>query len=357
MQINQFVPSVHYDDAVGSTALIMDRIFREMGFSGSIYALYRDPSLLDSVSLFRKDAAPRVENDINILHFALPSPLTEFFLTCGGTRILVFHNITPPHFFSGFQEELVTFTALGLEEIASLVAPDIRTVAYSAFSARDLALTGFRRTEIMPFLINWERYQVPEMPVLNAMLGDGGWKNVLFVGRLVPNKRQDDLIRLITLYQKRFHEKVRLVLVGKGREGERYSYEMRRLIAELGDPPVFFTGRVTPAELVTCWRNSQVFASMSEHEGFCVPLIEAMFFDVPIIAHASSAIPDTLSDAGIIVEGKDFEVYVEIMHQILHDDRFRADILERQRARLAHFLPDQAIPKWRAFLTSCIENR
>lgn len=350
-RINQFVPSVHANDAVGSTSIILSDLFYQMGFESNIYGLYRDPILANKVKLFRNETAPIVNEDINILHFALPSPLTEFFHNCGGKRIIIYHNITPPHFFSGFQEELVDFTALGLKEIASLNTIKAHTVAYSAFSANDLKEIGFKDTKILPFLVNWKRYNCQTNIVLSRMLSDG-WKNILFVGRPVPNKKQDDLIRLLAVFRKIFHKKTRLVLVGKGREGEKYLQEIIQLGKKLGNQPIMFCGRVSMSELVTCYRFSDVFVSMSEHEGFGVPLIESMFFDLPVVARASAAVPDTLGNSGILFKNRNFEEISYVLYKVLFEQGFRKQILASQHKRLKQFVSPIAIEHWKSFINS-----
>ncbi|MFC1851750.1 glycosyltransferase [candidate division CSSED10-310 bacterium] len=352
--INQFIPAVHTYDAVGSTALLMDRFFKKLGFRSRIYALYRDPEVADRVQIYQKETRPQVDQDLNILHFALPSPLTEFFQACGGQRVIIYHNITPPHFFRGFQDDLVDFTALGLREIKSLSTDAVRTVAYSDFSARDLREMGFSNPEILPFLIDWDRYTRTENRVLARILAHD-WVNILFVGRLVPNKKQDDLVRLLTVFRNSFHKKTRLILVGKGREGEKYLYEITKLIHQLGNPPVIFAGRVSPAELVTYYKHSHAFVCMSEHEGFCVPLIEAMHFQLPIIAYHSAAIPDTLQDAGIILKDKDFMEIAAWMHKVIFDEAVRTSVLSKQNQRLRDFRLAQALPKWEAYIMSLLE--
>lgn len=347
--INQFVPAVHAEDAVGSTALVMDGFFRGLGFRSTIYALYRDAPLAERVGLFRKETVPVVDGDINILHFALPSPLTEFFRGCGGRRLLIYHNITPPAFFRGFQEDLVEFTALGLAEIASLADAAIKPIAYSDFSAGDLRGFGFENPVVLPFLMDWNRYRQRENPVL-ARIVDDGWRNLLFVGRLVPNKRQDDLIRLLATVRASGRQRTRLILVGKGREGEKFLYETHHLVRKLGDQPVLFAGRVNPAELVTYYRHADLFVSMSEHEGFGVPLVESMLFDLPVLAYAAAAIPDTLGDAGILLPDKNLEVAAAMVDRLLDDRELRTAVIARQRRRLLDFKPESALPRWESLI-------
>jgi len=353
--INQFVPSVHYYDAVGSTALLMDQFFRSLGLTSKIYALYRDPALADKVTLYRDECKPAVQDDINILHFALPSPLTEFFLNCGGKRVIIYHNITPPHYFRGFQEELVDFTAQGLDEIKLLKKIDPITIAYSDFSAADLSALGFKQPRVLPFLINWDRYNEPENPVLARILDDG-WTNLLFVGRLVPNKKQDDLIRLLVTYRKVFHKKTRLLLVGKGREGEKYLFCINEMLAELGNPPVILGGRVTLSELITYYNHAHAFVCMSEHEGFCVPLVEAMYFKLPIIAYNSSAIPNTLGETGILLNSKNYLEFSAWLDKALFDAEFRNSVITRQNSRLLTYLFPHVLEPWKAFVDEILEQ-
>lgn len=343
--INQFVPSVHAFDAVGSTCLLMDGLFRQSGYDSKIYALYRDPELSERVTVFTRENAPNVHSDINILHFALPSPLTEFFSQCGGKRVLIYHNITPPRYFQGFQEELVEFTALGLREIASLVAEDIHPIAYSAFSGRDLMNFGYSDPVILPFLIDWDRYKQPGNPVIKRMFHDE-WKNILFVGRLVPNKKQDDLIRILECYRRRFNKKCRLILVGKGREGEKYCHELNALMNSLANPPVVMAGRVSIPELISYYNVADLFLCLSEHEGFCVPLIEAMYFDVPVLAYRAAAIPDTLARSGIVLDKKEPDLFAATIHELFKNSQLRAQVIDEQQKRLKDFLHESSFSPW-----------
>jgi glycosyltransferase involved in cell wall biosynthesis len=178
----------------------------------------------------------------------------------------------------------------------------------------------------------------PRTPALEKWLNDG-LTNFLFVGRMVPNKKIEDIIRLAEHYKRYVDAHYRFIFVGRDEGVPRYTNMLRALIGELGWLPdrFVFTGGVPDRELAAYYRYSSVYISMSEHEGFCVPLLEAMAADLPILAYSCTAIPDTLAGAGVQFAPKDFEQAAELLGMLAFDDGLRASVIQGQRRRLAHF--------------------
>jgi glycosyltransferase involved in cell wall biosynthesis len=173
------------------------------------------------------------------------------------------------------------------------------------------------------------------------MLADGPC-NVLFVGRIAPNKRHDDLIRLASYWRRFIGPDVRLLLVGKLPGRGRYFDALQSLMYEEGFTPaeVVFTGHVSHSDLLACYAGAHVFVSMSEHEGFGVPLVEAMLMDVPVLAYSAAAVPFTLDGAGVRFEAKRFDEVAEMAHALASDAALRRAVLAEQRRRLADFAPE-----------------
>ena len=160
---------------------------------------------------------------------------------------------------------------------------------------------------------------------------------VLFVGRIAPNKKQEDLISMLYAYRKLYNDPIRLILVGNPGGMEKYAERLQFYAEKLGIVDIVFPGHISFNQILSYYRTADAFVSMSEHEGFCVPLVEAMYFKVPIIAYASSAIPETLGGTGILLENKDMTRAAFYLHEMLHDEELRASIIEGQNKRLKDF--------------------
>jgi len=187
MRIDQWVPALHRGDAIGDSARLMRDAFRSWGHAADVYALELDPDLGGDGRPFSEWRAGGPD-DVVLLHYALPSPLTQALKTHRGRRVLLHHNITPPQFFAGWDEEMVRICTLGREELGSLAAHVELGLADSEFNRLDLEALGFRRTGVLPIYLDFRRYREPPNPVLRKLLDDG-LTNLLFVGRLAPNKR------------------------------------------------------------------------------------------------------------------------------------------------------------------------
>jgi L-malate glycosyltransferase len=209
------------------------------------------------------------------------------------------------------------------------------------YNRQELEDLGFEPTGVMPIAVNIDRItEAPRRPTLETILGDG-LTNVLFVGRIAPNKKIEDHIRLAEQYKRYVDASYRFVFVGRHDAVPRYFATLQALMLEYKMPPerFLFTGAVPDDDLATYYRTASVYVSLSEHEGFCVPLIEAMAADVPVLAYASTAVPETLGGAGIAFAPKDLEYAAELMGSIVYDQDVRSRVLEGQRRRLAEFSP------------------
>jgi glycosyltransferase involved in cell wall biosynthesis len=352
VRIDQWVPALHRGDAIGDSARLMRDAFRRWGHVADVYALELDADL-------QGDGRPWTEwrpggaDDVVILHYALPSPLTAALRAHRGRRVLLHHNITPPEFFLGYDPEMVRICALGRQEWKELRGEVDLALADSEFNRRELAEAGFARTGVLPIFLDFARYAEPAAPALEAMLRDGR-TNVLFVGRVTPNKRQEDLFRL-AIYWKRFlSPDLRLVLVGKLPRRRQYLDALQSFLSAEGFTPweVVLAGHVTHAELLACYRAAGVFVSMSEHEGFGVPLVEAMLMRVPIVAYATTAVADTLGEAGVRFTEKSYPEMAEVGYRLTTDAALREAVLAGQDARLRAFTPASVEARLRAHLQS-----
>ena len=339
MRIDQWVPALHRGDAIGDSARLMRDAFRRWGYEADVYAFDMDDDL-EGDGRYYRDWKPGGADDVVMMHYALPSAMTHHLRDHRGRRILIHHNVTPPDFFRGYDPEMVRICRIGREELALLKDVDL-ALGDSEYNRQELEAAGFRRTGVLPIYLDFARYRQPANPVLLRFLGDGP-ANVLFVGRISPNKKHDDLIRLASYWKRFISADVRLVLVGKLPRTRHYFDALQAYLYEHGFTPweVLFLGHVEHDDLLACYRSAHVFVSMSEHEGFGVPLVEAMLMDVPIVAYGGTAVSHTLGDAGLSFETKDIAEMAEAAHLVARDASVRRSVLAGQTRRLAAFAPE-----------------
>ncbi len=337
MIINQWVPAAHKGDAIGDSARRVRDLLRAMGHDAELYALTIDDTLTHDVRRFADPAASR--GDITIFHYALPSPMTSAFASLDSGRVLQYHNVTPAKYFAPYDPALFRLASLGRRELAELVGHVDLALGDSEFNRRELESLGFGRTGVFPIAVDTTRLSQPAaQPALEALLDDG-LVNFLFVGRIAPNKKLEDHIRLAEVYKRYIDAYYRFIFVGRYDVVPRYYATIRALMTEYRflDDRFIFTGPVPDEELAVYYRHAAVYVSLSEHEGFCVPLVEAMAADVPVLAYAAAAVPDTLGGAGVQFAPKDLEQAAELLGALAFDDRLRADVIAGQRRRLADF--------------------
>ena len=337
MIVNQWVPAAHKSDAVGDGARRVCELLRGMGHESEVYALTIDEVLRHDVRPFSDPEA--VRGDITILHYVLPSPMTAAFAALRSRRVLHYHNVTPASYFAPYDPALFRLASLARQQLATLVGQVDLALGVSEFNRRELESLGFQPTGVFPIAVDFARVtQRVERPAVEAM-ADDRLVNFLFVGRIAPNKKIEDHIKLAEVYKRYIDAYYRFIFVGRYDVVPRYYATIRALMAEYRMLPdrFVFTGPIPDEELAIYYRRAAVYISLSEHEGFCVPLLEAMAADVPVLAYAAGAVPDTLGGAGIQFAPKDLEYAAELLGALAFDDRLRADVIAGQRRRLAEF--------------------
>jgi len=335
--VNQWLPSAHRNDAVGDSARILRDLFRSWGHDSEIYALTLDSDLVGDVRPWHHSGAK--QGDLTILHYAIPSPMSAALATLPGTRVLLYHNMTPTHFFAPFDADITRMAAAGRRDLATLVGRVDLALGVSDYNRHELEVMGFEPTGVLPLAIDLERLRsARRVPSVEKWLQDG-LVNILFVGRIAPNKKIEDHIRLAEVYKRYVDAYYRFIFVGRFDVVPRYYSMIRALMAEYRflDERFVFTGPISDQELAVYYRHAAVYVSLSEHEGFCVPLVEAMAADVPVLAYAAAAVPDTLGGAGVQFAPKDLEMAAELLGTLAFDDSVRAQVIDGQRRRVADF--------------------
>jgi len=284
MIVNQWVPAAHRGDAIGDSARRVRDLIRGLGHDAEIYALTIDDELRDDVRAFADPSSRR--GDLTIFHYALPSPMTAAFASLERGRILQYHNVTPAGYFAPYDPGLFRLASLGRQELATLVGHADLALGDSEFNRRELEELGFPHTGVFPIAVDTARVtRRVHLPALEEILDDG-LVNFLFVGRIAPNKKIEDHIKLAEVYKRYVDAYYRFIFVGRYDVVPRYYSMIRALMADyrLLHDRFIFTGPVPDDELAVYYQHTAVYVSLSEHEGFCVPLVEAMATGVPVLA-------------------------------------------------------------------------
>lgn len=335
MRIVQIVPSISRGDAVGNNCCAMDAVLRKAGYDSEIYSAVR-PGLRELTDLVRplSDLKKLREEDVLLYHMAtaIHLDLTQY----GGRKIFQYHNITPPGFFQPYDPPTAEACRAGLNEMKALRTVPELCWADSEFNKKDLIDAGYAcPIHTLPILVPFEDYRKPaDRKILDTYRDD--FVNFLFVGRVVPNKAHEDVIRAFAWYQKNVNRRCRLFLIGNTGLAA-YCKRLRDYIALLNVENVIIPGHISFSEILAYYQAADIFLSMSRHEGFCVPLLEAMFFGIPILARNTTAIPFTLGNSGLLLEDNDPAFAALAADRVIRDQALRKEIIKRQNARLEDF--------------------
>lgn len=335
--IVQLVSSLNFGDAVGNEVLSFKRELQKRGFKTEIFAETIHKKIpANAAEKFNKLPELR-EQDIVIYHFSSKCGMFETVKKLKCKVIMRYHNVTPPIFFHGFDANAEKVTATGLKQAQELKDYVDYCLPVSEFNKNDLLAMGYTcPMTVVPILIQFEDYaQKPAQTVIDKY--NDGITNILFVGRMAPNKKVEDVISCFEHYKRVYDNTARLFLVGSFGEEDKYYLSLKKLIKKLGVQDVIFPGHIPFNEILAYYKVADVFLCLSEHEGFCVPLVEAMYFRVPIIAYDSSAISSTLGGSGVLIEDKAPENTAAEIHKLIDNKAVADTVVEQQSARLRDF--------------------
>lgn len=335
MAVHQLIPSFVSGDATGQAALHFQLLLRRLGHYGEIYAGEVEPAL-SSLALPARALRPEPD-DLVLYHHGIASPLSGQLLHLPCRRGLVFHNITPARFYEGapLHEALVG----GRAQLAAMAPHLDLAIGVSKFNAAELTLAGAKNVRVVPLFVEPERFAPDAADVALAEKLAHGGPSIVSVSRVAPHKRFEDLLALHAEVL-RLRPDARLIVAGGYEAGSRYWKSLQHKMHGLTG--IEFLGRVTHAQLVAAYRAGSVFVSMSEHEGFGVPLIEAMASELPVLAYGAAAVPETLGGAGIAFTEKRFAFLAELVNELFSNEELRAKVLAGQQRRLEELSADNA---------------
>lgn len=345
MEIHQILPTISPGDAVGNEAQEIKRVLNEWGYKSEIYAQNIHPKVnANKYTDYNKKSS---KENILIFHFSIGSEVSEFVKKLPDKKIMIYHNITPPEYFIGVNDTLVSLLENGKKELHSLVGHIDLAIGDSEYNRLELQKVGFKNTDVLPIILNLGEYNCPNQKLLSKYSDD--YVNFLFVGRVTPNKRQEDIIKVF-YYYKLINPKSRLFLAGSYEGCEVYLDYLKKLIQNLNLKDVHLLGKISFDDLVSYYKLADIFISMSEHEGFCVPILESMYFEIPIIAYKSTAIPFTLENAGILVKEKNYCEIAEMANIFIEDEELRSTLVKKQKDRLNDFKREKIISRLESIL-------
>jgi len=358
MKVYQIVDVLNFGDAIGNDVIAVKHVIEEMGLQTAVYSESIAKKVKEPNCMTLEKFPKLHEDDVVIYHMGDGSPINEAVTHLHCRKIMIYHNITPYEFFHLDSLIAAESCRKGLHDVKTVMKGKFDAyIADSKFNRSDLIRMGYPEDKItvIPVIVPLEDYQQKPDTAMVEKLSDG-ITNIVFVGRVAPNKKHEDLIRIFAYYQKNINPDSRLILVGSSNPAGMYFKDLQAYIEELDVENVIFSGHISFAEILAIYRTAHVFLCMSEHEGFCVPLLEAMTFDVPIIAYDACAVPETLGGAGVVVDSKNPVFLSKVIDGIVTREELRSQIIQAQRERLQYFEYERIKTQFQEFLQHFIAS-
>lgn len=337
MKIVQVIVNLERGDAIGNFTILLDNMLKRAGFKTEIVACRAGKGIPEGLTKKKEEIKKLDPDDVLIYQMCESNPVNRLIECAVCRKIAIYHNVTPPHFFNKWGSFMTELQKTALEDLASMRNVFDHVIAVSEYNKRDLIGMGYDESiiDVIPILIDFDDYQQsPDMDTINKY--DDGYTNILFVGRIVPNKKQEDIIQTYAYYKKHINSKSRLILAGSPFSDD-YFNDLKKYIETIGVADVVMPGHVSFKEILAYYNIADILLCMSEHEGFCVPMLEAMMFDVPIVTYAGAAIPETIGDSGAMFYEKNPVVVSYLIDRVVRDAHLRDTIIEKQRAQLEKY--------------------
>lgn len=356
--IHQFVHSYVDYDATSTHARHLRSLIQEMGYESEVYAGEWRGQMSKAMS-FREYSLRNSPNNTRVIYqFATASPICDLLLARQEQLAVNYHNVTPYSYLAPWEPGIAPELEVARKQLSQLAPKAALGIGVSGYNEKELRTVGYARTAIAPVLFDPQDFakDVDQRvdTQLKTMKGRGG-TDILFVGRIAPHKCQHHLIAALAMYRQHYDPNARLHLVG-GISSHHYWTVLKRYIAELRlEAAVNLTGSVSGAALGAYYANADIFACLSEHEGFGVPLIEAMYHDVPVVAFDAAAIGETLGGGGILLKDKSPAMVAGAWHAMLGEET-KCALVAAGRQRLGGFSRSTTSQRWRAIIEQFVEG-
>jgi len=333
IRIHQVLATLGYGDAIGHEVLGIQRVLRAAGYKSEIFVETADHRLEPQTRDYRELVDFSHRDNLLLHHFSLGSKASRTAYALPDRMALIYHNITPPEYFVGVHRTLARQTFRGRRELQAYADRCDLAMGDSEFNRQDLEALGFPRTAVLPVVPDFSHLD-REPNWLVARDFDDDWTNIVFVGRVIANKKIEDLICWFHAYHTIFNPRSRLLLVGAQTGFERYLASLHELVGRLDASQVHFIGHVSDEELVAYYELADLFLCASEHEGFCVPIVEAFYKQVPVLAYAATAVPSTMDGAGVLFEDRNPIHVAALMDEIVSNVSLQDRIVDDQLAAI-----------------------
>ena len=336
--IHQITAGFMVGDAISTEVLAIRDLCRGMGFASDIYVPWESTTEEARKIIRPLEELPARTTDLLIFHYSIQSRATDAFRRFPGRKVVIYHNITPAEFFQPYDEKIVRLLAEGRQGLAEVAALADEVWAVSGFNAQEVvAIGGAKRVKVFPLLFFPRLFDEP--PNATALQGlSTPDRKILFVGRMAPNKCVEELIEAFAWYHKCIERRSELILVGSERSCPRYYAMLRMYAGELNLMAVRFVRFTSQAELVAYYQKADVFVCPSRHEGYCLPVVEAMYKGVPVIARKIGGLPEAMDGAGVLFDEAKPEELAQLMNRVITDGTLRSDILAGQQARIQRLM-------------------
>jgi glycosyltransferase involved in cell wall biosynthesis len=354
VRIDHVIPSLASRDAIGGHVMQLRDLLRSRGYQSDIY--YGNASsdrLDDGLPVSRLGDRPSAGR-VLLYQLSIGSGVADIFRGRSERKFVNYHNITPADLLEAWMPSVGQEVRLGRAQLRDLASVTEFAIADSQFNERELQAAGYRSTTTVPLLIDLDGFAGSPDPALAARLADqkaDGGADLLFVGKVSPHKGQHDLVKALAAYRRLYDPKARLHLVG-GAISDEYQLAVERFAQELDLlGAVEIAGSVTHEELIAYYAASDVFVCLSNHEGFCVPLLESMYHRLPIVAYTNTAVPETVQGAGLILPNKEPARVAAAIDRVVRDDQLRTTLAQAASERVGTF----ALPRVQDGFLSALE--
>jgi L-malate glycosyltransferase len=348
VRIDQVTPDLVARDAVGAHILNVQRAILSRGIESEIF--YEDAAD-DMLSLGRpiEEMFEAVPNRSLLFQAAIGSPGFDLIRQVNDPVMIHYHNMTPASLLESWEPNISAGVSLGRRQLAAFAPRCSLGLAVSHYNERELIDLGYSPTAVAPLLLDMshDRTRVDHdlLKKLNSQKGPDA-PSLLFVGKVSPHKAPHDLVAMLSALRELYYPHATLTLVGTPL-GTTYLEALESYIAILGlEDAVIFAGGVSSEELEAYWQSADVFVCASEHEGFCAPLVEAMGHGVPVITFGSSAIPETVGTAGLVLNQKSPQFFAAAVHRVLRDDTLRSRLIDAGIQRSQFFDLEEAMQRF-----------
>jgi glycosyltransferase involved in cell wall biosynthesis len=346
--VHQIVPAASPHDAITGQAFAWRDLLRSWGHESEILAPYVHPDLTGIAHALDGPGKRLVNQGGVILHYALWSETVEVALQAKGPLGLYYHNITPGELLRDFSPAAAELCDRGRAALTVFHGRIESLIAVSRFNAADLREAGLGEAIVVPLLLDLPNDVPRRDPSPDPV--------VLTVGRIVPNKRLEDVVKAFTLYSRHHAPEASLFIVGSDLGFETYRRALEVLVARTGARNVYFTDQISDETRNALYRRADVYLSMSAHEGFCAPLIEALAHGVPVVARDAGAVPETLGGAGLVLDGADLPLVAEALHELASSSSTRRALYDAADRRLAELRPEVLVPRVRSALGPLLDG-